>query len=101
MYINDFLCYGLFQEKAHEMLIDELALYLHVMNVNFIQIQCWLVEEEIDLWITTQSLGKDEIQMFAHDIFSFLYNRGGQHQNEINVSTSKLTMYCDLVNTIV
>jgi hypothetical protein len=44
---------------------------------------------------------EDEIQMFAHDIFSFLYNRGGQHQNEINVSTSKITMYCDLVNTIV
>jgi hypothetical protein len=60
------------------MLIDELTLYLYVMNVNFIPIQCWLVEEEINLWITTP-LGKDEIQMFACDIFSFLYNRGGQH----------------------
>jgi hypothetical protein len=83
------------------MVIDELTLYLYVMNVNFITIQCWLVEEEIDLWITTHSLGKDERQMFTYDIFSFLYNRGGQHQNEINVSTSKITMYCDLVNTVV
>jgi hypothetical protein len=64
------------------MLIDELTLYLYVMNVNFIPIQCWLVEEEINLWITTHSLGKDEIQMFAHDIVSFLYNRGGHHRNQ-------------------
>ncbi len=83
------------------MVYSKLTLYLYVMNGNFIPIQCWLVEEEIDLWITTHSLGKDDIQMFAHDIFSFLYNRRSQHQNEINVSTSKITMYCDLVNTIV
>jgi hypothetical protein len=69
MYINDFLIYDLFQEKAHEMLIDELTLYLYVMYVNFIPIQCWFVEEKINLWITTHSLGKDEIQCLHMTFF--------------------------------
>jgi hypothetical protein len=53
------------------MLIDELTLYLYVMNGNFIPIQCWLVEEEIDLWITIHSLGKMKYKCLHMTYFLF------------------------------
>jgi hypothetical protein len=65
--------------------------------MNLISTQCWLVDEEINFWIIVRYFGKNEIQMFAWNIFLFFSNKG-QHQNEINVSTNKITNNCDLVN---
>jgi hypothetical protein len=68
--------------------------------MNLISTQCWLVDEEINFWIIVRYFGKNEIQMFAWDIFPFFSNRRGQHQNEINVSKNKITNHCDLGNNI-
>ncbi len=41
-------------------------------TINVIPTQCWLVDEDINFQIRRHPFGKDEIQMFAWDILSFI-----------------------------